>query len=156
MTSGLIRELQSVLDHNWSGRGLVPSEIRSLLDHIASLEAALAPFAKEAVEENGEPRHDWKFAPDNELIPGFCDLTYGDFRRAARASTPLDGERPRRPLTSHARTSPGPINCNLRLKMQGHEIEPECERCRGTCAGDCPFFFVDGQARDVPLDGEGR
>lgn len=83
----------------------------------------------------------------SKTLAALCALRSSLSRKTAGEAEP---ERSR-PKSAHARTSPGPINCNLRLKMQGHEVESECERCDGTSAGDCLFFFVDGQARDVPL-----
>lgn len=50
-----------------------------------------------------------------------------------RAVTPAD------PLV-HARTSPGPENCNRRL-VQNQAYPRTCERCG---LGPCPFFDNDG------------
>jgi hypothetical protein len=51
--------------------------------------------------------------------------------------------------TDHARTSPGPVNCKLRLGAQ-NEASPEvCERCGHNHTKSCPFFFVDGMTRDT-------
>lgn len=47
----------------------------------------------------------------------------------------------------HARTSPGPVNCNIRLRFQsepGTPIGRSCERCG---IGRCPFFNDDGTAK---------
>jgi hypothetical protein len=43
----------------------------------------------------------------------------------------------------HARSSPGPVNCNIRLKFQNQPMPKICERCR---SGPCPFFRKDGTA----------
>ena len=61
---------------------------------LAEAREALVPFGREAREEDGKDREDWKHAPDNELLISFCDLTYGDFRRAAALSSSKqkDGE----------------------------------------------------------------
>lgn len=51
--------------------------------------------------------------------------------------------------TSHASTSPGPVNCNIRLRFQGAEIWPRtCARCG---KGHCPFFNNDGSAKGVDV-----
>lgn len=73
------------------------------------------------------------------------------YERAALAPSKTVGETKPDP-TLHARTSPGPINCNTRLRLQakaGDPIPKSCERCG---LGPCPFFFVDGQRRDQVLD----
>src|ERR1051325_499235 len=99
--SDLIAELQAAIDLDLD----VPLKgtISALLDRITTLEKALAearealePFARQA----GEFHETW---PDS-MIP-VCGIpeeypqnednakfTIGDLRRAARASTPLDGE----------------------------------------------------------------
>jgi hypothetical protein len=48
---------------------------------LASALEVIKPFAVEASEKNGEYR--WKWEDDRELAGNmFCDLTFGDFRRA--------------------------------------------------------------------------
>lgn len=47
------------------------------------------------------------------------------------------------PDLSHARSSPGPINCNIRLSFQAEAVGYKCERCG---SGPCPFFASDGSA----------
>ena len=51
---------------------------------------------------------------------------------------------PAPPATAHASTSPGPINCNIRLRAQGHAAPAKCERCG---LQPCPFFHIDGRAK---------
>lgn len=49
--------------------------------------------------------------------------------------------------TDRACTSPGPVNCNLRLRAQakvGDPIPKSCERCG---LGPCPFFHDDGRRK---------
>lgn len=68
----------------------------------------------------------------------------------------------RRPLTSHARTSPGPINCNLRLRDRATSAEAQLERARKALeqiadypshqAGACP----DIAARALASKDEGE
>lgn len=43
--------------------------------------------------------------------------------------------------TVHASTSPGPVNCSIRLRHQGRVYPRTCERCG---LGPCPFFHKDG------------
>lgn len=45
--------------------------------------------------------------------------------------------------TAHASTSPGPVNCQSRLRFQGESYPLTCERCG---LGPCPFFDQDGKA----------
>ena len=47
------------------------------------------------------------------------------------------------PVTDHASTSPGPVNCQVRLRAQGMPYPRTCERCG---LGRCPFFGPDGKA----------
>lgn len=51
---------------------------------------------------------------------------------------------PKPKATSHASTSPGPVNCNIRLHYQGSMYPRTCERCG---LGPCPFFNQDGSKR---------
>jgi hypothetical protein len=47
-----------------------------------------------------------------------------------------------RGLREHASRSPGPVNCNIRLRLQVWPYpECKCERCNN---GPCPFFHTDG------------
>lgn len=52
---------------------------------------------------------------------------------------------------SHASRSPGPVNCNIRLRLQRQFFPTVCERCRGTTVKFenvlCPFFFSDGKPK---------
>lgn len=51
---------------------------------------------------------------------------------------------------AHAATSPGPVNCNIRLRFQRLPYPQICERCRGGRlyeAKMCPFFKEDGTAK---------
>jgi hypothetical protein len=41
------------------------------------------------------------------------------------------------PATAHAITSPGPVNCQIRLRFQNKSYPRTCERCG---FGPCPFF----------------
>lgn len=57
--------------------------------------------------------------------------------------TGVDQVPPLPPETSHAATSPGPINCSRRLSFQGRASPRHCDRCG---LGPCPFFRADGSA----------
>jgi hypothetical protein len=46
--------------------------------------------------------------------------------------------------TNLASTSPGPVNCSIRLRHQGKLYPRTCERCG---LGPCPFFHKDGTAK---------
>jgi hypothetical protein len=59
-----------------------PDNIRALLDRIATLEKALAPFAK-YMDGGMDLDNDGNEMPDEHGV-GWVYLTYGDFRRAAR------------------------------------------------------------------------
>ena len=49
--------------------------------------------------------------------------------------------------TDHASTSPGPVNCNIRRRLQGEGYPRTCERCG---LGPCPFFDNDGRSKLGP------
>lgn len=53
------------------------------------------------------------------------------------------------PATAHASTSPGPVNCNIRLHFQNKGYPRSCERCGPT--GTCPFFNGDGTAKTTDV-----
>lgn len=46
--------------------------------------------------------------------------------------------------TQHATTSPGPVNCNIRMRAQGEAYPRTCERCG---LDVCPFFHSDGRSK---------
>ena len=46
--------------------------------------------------------------------------------------------------TQHATTSPGPVNCNIRMRAQGEAYPIMCERCG---LDSCPFFHSDGRSK---------
>jgi hypothetical protein len=73
--------------HERSGRAQFSiAGIRALIDRIASLEAALAPFAKHI--EDGMDRDNYgEPLPDEWAVGWMIYLTYGDFRRAAALSS---------------------------------------------------------------------
>lgn len=61
----------------------------------ARLWEALEPFAREATEDDGSYRADWDTQDDAELVgPQFCEVTYGDFRRAYAALRALAEAKP--------------------------------------------------------------
>lgn len=41
----------------------------------------------------------------------------------------------------HASESPGPVNCNIRLRYQNESYPRTCRRCG---VSSCPFFNADG------------
>lgn len=50
----------------------------------------------------------------------------------------------KRKATSHASTSPGPVNCQIRKRFQKEAYPRTCERCG---LGPCPFFHTDGRSK---------
>jgi hypothetical protein len=54
------------------------------------------------------------------------------------------GAAERRDETKHASTSPGPVNCSTRLRLQNQKYPRTCVRCG---LGQCPFFNNDGSAK---------
>jgi hypothetical protein len=48
----------------------------------------------------------------------------------------------------HASTSPGPVNCDIRITMQGIIRDgAKCKRCGRDDDQGCPFFHPDGSTR---------
>ena len=67
--------------------------------------------------------------------------------RKIRAALSTEGEKdaPDDDGIKHARTSPGPVNCSTRLRLQNKAYPRTCARCG---LGPCPFFHDDGMPKD--------
>lgn len=75
-----------------------------------------------------------------------CGVTGHDLSvvTAFYASDPAMVVVPRPDPIAHATTSPGPVNCTTRLRLQNKPYPRTCERC---CLGPCPFFDNEGNVR---------
>lgn len=111
-------------------------------ERIVELEKALKPFASIGAAIGSE----WA---DNRRISSLNttagNLSVGEFHAAAKALGILQPM----PMRTDAATSPGPVNCNIRIQHQpGRNAYPKtCERCG---LGPCPFFNNDGSAKMQP------